>query len=93
MINKEITGTGVIGTVISAIGAGISLEQVQQILSIIFTCIGGIIVVASGIIIPLIKWYKNAKADGKITKEEIAEAKEIINAGKENVKNVIDKKD
>lgn len=93
MINREATAGGVIGTIFSSVGAGLSIEQVQQIISIISTCIGAIIVIVSGIIIPLWKWWKKAKADGKISKEEIDEAKEIINNGSENVKNVIDKKD
>ena len=38
------------------------------------------------IIIPkLIKWFKKAIADGKISKEEIEEGLEIINEGKEEI--------
>ena len=91
MINREATAGGVIGTILSGIGAGLSLEQVQQIISIISTCIGAIIVLVSGIIIPFVKWYKKAKADGKITKEEIEEGKEIITNGVEDIKNVVNK--
>lgn len=91
MINRETTAGGVIGTILSGIGAGLSLEQVQQIISIISTCIGAIIVLVSGIVIPLVKWYKKAKADGKITKEEIEEGKEIITNGVNDIKNVVNK--
>lgn len=31
-------------------------------------------------------WWKKAKADGKISKEEVEELKEIVNDGKEKLK-------
>ena len=36
-------------------------------------------------------WYKKAKADGKIDKEEIEELKEIVEDGKEKLENKGDK--
>ena len=89
---KEVVG-GVIGTIFSSVGAGLSLEQVQQIISIVSTCIGAILIIVSGIIFPLVKWYKKAKADGKITKEELEEGKEIIQNGIQGVKDSLDKQE
>lgn len=72
---------GILGTALSGVGAGLSLEQLQQIISIVCTCVGAIITIVSCVIIPLIRWYKKAKEDGKITQEEINEAKEIVESG------------
>ena len=44
------------------------------------------------IIIPLWNWYKNAKKDGKITKEEIEEGVKIVSDGSQNIKDSIDNK-
>lgn len=83
---------GVAGVILSGVGAGLSLEQLQQIISIICTCVGAIIVLITSIIIPLVKWYKKSKEDGKITKEELEEGKEIISNGVETIKDSLDKK-
>lgn len=89
-MKKELFG-GIVGSVVSGAGAGISLETFDRILSIICSVSGILIAVITCIIIPLIKWYKNAKADGKITKEELEEGKEIAKNGIESVKNAKDK--
>lgn len=49
-------------------------QQTFQIISLILTCIA----TSFSIISRLAVWYKNAKADGKITKEEVKEAEKII---------------
>lgn len=89
---KHETIGGVAGVILSGVGAGLSLEQLQQIISIICTCIGAIIVLITSVIIPLVKWYKKSKEDGKITKEELEEGKEIISNGVETIKDSLDKK-
>lgn len=89
---KNETIGGVAGVILSGVGAGLSLEQLQQIISIICTCIGAIIVLITSVIIPLVKWYKKSKEDGKITKEELEEGKEIISNGVETIKDSLDKK-
>lgn len=89
---KHETIGGVAGVILSGIGAGLSLEQLQEIISIICTCIGAIIVLITSVIIPLVKWYKKSKEDGKITKEELEEGKEIISNGVETIKDSLDKK-
>ena len=73
---------GLTGTAISATGAGMSANEIQAIVSIVITILGFVI----SVLIPLgIKFYhkiKEAKKDGKITKEEI---KDIASTGKEIV--------
>ena len=90
MINKEGLIGGVIGTALSSAGAGISLEQMDRILSIVCSAVGVIITIVSCLIIPLIRWYKKAKEDGKISKEELEEGKEIINNGVKEIKDSVE---
>ena len=90
MNDFKLTG-GICGSILSGIGAGLSLEEIQTILSIICTCLGVIITLVSCVIIPLWKWWKKSKEDGKITKEELEEGKEIINNGINSVKDAVDK--
>lgn len=74
---------GLIGTGMSSVGAIVDVNQVLSIISTIITIVGGIITL---IVIPLITWWKKAKEDGKITKEEIDEATQIIKDGTEGLK-------
>lgn len=74
---------GLIGTGMSSVGAIVDVNQVLSIISTIITIIGGILTL---IVIPLITWWKKAKEDGKITKEEIDEATQIIKDGTEGLK-------
>ena len=71
---------GVMGTAVSAVGAGLSITELQAIISIIITVSGFIISVLIPLIIKLVKKIKAAKADGKITKEEM---EDIASTGKE----------
>ena len=62
---------GIIGTVVSATGAGLSVTEVQAIVSIIVTVAGFVISVLIPLIIKLVKKIKAAREDGKITEEEV----------------------
>ena len=62
---------GIIGTAVSACGAGLSVTEVQAIISIIVTIAGFVISVLIPLIIKLVKKIKAAKEDGKITEEEV----------------------
>lgn len=73
---------GIIGTAVSATGAGLSVTELQAIISIIVTVAGFIISVLVPLIIKLVKKIKEAKADGVITKEEM---EDIVSTGKEIV--------
>lgn len=73
---------GVVGTAVGAVGTGLSITELQAIISIIITVSGFIISVIVPLIIKLVKKIKKAKEDGKIDKEEL---EDIVSTGKEIV--------
>lgn len=73
---------GLIGTGMSSVGAIVDVNQILSIISYVITIVGGILTL---IVIPLITWWKRAKQDGKIDKEEIEEATQIIKDGVEGL--------
>ena len=73
---------GLVGTAISATGASLSVTDLQAIISIIVTIAGFVISVLIPLIIKLTNKIKQARADGKVDKEEM---KDIISTGKEIV--------
>ena len=83
---------GIVGTAVSAAGAGLSVTEVQAIISIIVTIAGFIISVLIPLIIKLVKKIKAAKEDGKITKEEADDiastVKEIVDESSKVVEEV-----
>ena len=81
---------GLTGTAVSAAGAGLSVTEIQAIVSIVVTVLGFIISVFVPLCIKLYQKIKKAKEDGKIDKEEL---EDIVETGKEIVdktKDVID---
>ena len=90
MVADEKLMMGIIGTAVSATGAGLSVTELQAIISIIVTIAGFVISVLIPLIIKLVHKIKEAKKDGKIEKEEM---EDILSTGKEIVdetKKVID---
>ena len=87
---------GITGTVMSATGAGLSVTELQAIISIVITVLGFIISVLIPLVIKIVKKVKAAKEDGVITKEEAADiletGKEIKDATESLSKEVSDKK-
>ena len=81
-MNEDRIAVGLIGTVLSATGAGLSVNEVQAIVSIIITVLGFIISVILPLIFKLVKQIRDAKKDGKVSIEEIQDmtktGKEII---------------
>lgn len=78
-----------LGNALSILGVALTpqeLESVEHITAIICMIVGLLITIVCSIIIPLIKWWKNAKADGKITEDEIQEGIEIIENGVNELK-------
>ena len=73
---------GLLGTILSATGASLSVNEVQAIVSIVVTVLGFIISVIIPLIFKLAKKIREAKKDGKVTIEEIEDmtetGKEII---------------
>lgn len=81
---------GLLGTSVSAVGAGLSVTELQAIISMIVTVAGFIISVLIPLCVKLYHKIKDAKKDGKIDKEEL---EDIMSTGKEIVdetKKVID---
>lgn len=87
-MKQELIGGGV-GTTLSAIGTALQTNEILQTISLIITIVGALI---SMIIIPISNWYRNAKKDGKITKEEVKEGLETLQEGIEGVKETLDDK-
>ena len=73
---------GFLGTAVGACGAGLSVTEIQAIVSIIVTVLGFVISVLIPLIIKLVNKYKKAKEDGVITEEE---AKDLAETGKDIV--------
>lgn len=86
---------GAAGTIVSAVGAGMSVTELQAIISIVVTVAGFIISVLIPLGIKLVKKIKAAKADGKITKEEVDDitstVKEIVDESSKVIEEVSQK--
>ena len=80
MNNFDQLTCGICGTALGAVGASMSVNDLQAIISIIVTVAGFTISVLIPLIIKLIKKIKAATEDGKIDKEEL---EDIISTGKE----------
>ena len=90
MVPDDKIMVGILGTSISAVGASISVTDLQAIISIIFTIAGFVISVLIPLVIKLVNKIKEAEEDGKIDKKEM---KDIVSTGKEildETKKVID---
>lgn len=61
--------------------AAASIEQTIQIVLLVLGCVSSAISIAYTIY----KWWKKAKADGKITKEEIKEGVDLLQNEVENL--------
>lgn len=82
-----------IGNAISVVGLALTpqeLDNIEHITAIICMIVGLLITIVCSIIIPLIKWWKKAKEDGKITKDEIDEFGQIVGDGVKDIKEHLD---
>lgn len=83
---------GVSGSAVSFLG--LSLEDADHIVGIICGVVGLIITIISTVIVPLLRRIKKAKADGKITLDEVTDiienTTEDINKINDDVKEKID---
>lgn len=96
MNNTDQLTCGIFGTVLGAVGAGMSVTELQAIISIVITVLGFIISVLVPLVIKLVKKIKAAREDGKITKEEMDDitstVKEIVDESGKVISEVSDKK-
>lgn len=93
MMQEDNLHIGITGTAISTIGAGLSVTELQAIISIIVTVAGFVISVLIPLLLKLAAKIEQAKADDKVDKEEM---KDILSTGQEileETKKVIDKID
>lgn len=79
--------TCIAGESAAIVGTATQTNEVLQRISIIITIIGGILTIIATCIIPLIKWFKKAKEDGKIDKDEVEEGKGLFKKLIEAIKN------
>ena len=70
---------------VAILSTAIQPDRTLQIISMILT----ILSLTLSLIIKLINWYRQAKADKKITKEELNEAVEITKDGIEKINETI----
>lgn len=87
-MNDAKTIGGMFGTCLSAVGAGLSVTELQAIVSIIATVIGLLITITTTIIIPVWKKIRDAKKDGVITPEEV---EDIVETTKKGIDEISDK--
>lgn len=86
----------IVGNFLSICGVALTepqLQSLEHIMSIICMVLGLLITIVSVVIIPLIKWWKEAKKDGKIDEEEAKEGKNIFLRLIDILKNFFKKKD
>lgn len=81
-MNKETIG-GIVGTSVTAVGTGLQTNELLQKISLVLTILGSIIT----IVMALTNWWKSAKKDGKIDKEEIKEGGKIV---KDNIETLVE---
>lgn len=81
---------GGIGATLGVVGTATQVNELLQTISLIITILGAVV---SFIVVPLLTWYKGAKKDGKIDKDELNDALGKIAAGIEKTKEEIKKGD
>lgn len=67
MKNKEVASYG--ANILSAIFTGIQTDEIFQIVNLVLTILATIFSIS----FTIYNWYRKAKEDGKITKEEVDE--------------------
>lgn len=77
-----------VGSGFAGVFTYLQVDEVMKWISLVLTIVSVVVSIAYN----LYKWYQRAKADGKITKEEIKEGIDIINTGTDNFKDKLDKR-
>lgn len=92
MDDKVIAGTTV-GTILGVAGTGLSVTELQQIISMACTIVGLLITVITAVVIPVWKELREAKKDGKITPEEMEDIAKTTKDGIDKIQDEINNKD
>ena len=82
--------SGALGTILGTAGTVMQTDEILRVISLIITIIGGVI---TWIVIPLLNWHKKAKADGKITADELKEGFDTLQEGINQINVHTDKKE
>lgn len=77
---------GGIGAALGVVGTATQVNELLQTISLVITILGAIV---SFIVVPLLTWYKNAKKDGKIDRDELNDALGRIADGLDKTKQSI----
>lgn len=80
-MNKDVVGAA-IGTSVSATGTAMQPNQILSTISLVLTIIGSLITIGMAIA----AWWKKARKDGKIDKEEVDELIDIVGDGVKELK-------
>lgn len=73
-----------LGNTISVAGIVVA-ESVYYVVSIICAVIGLLITITTCLLIPLLKWLKKAREDGKIDENELDELSQILKEGQNEI--------
>lgn len=80
---------GLAGVIVSS--TGITVGEIESIVSIICSIVGLLITIIFVVVIPVIKKVIAAKKDGKITEDEIEDIIDTVQNGLQQTKDEIDK--
>lgn len=90
-INEDALTGGTIGTAISFSGTLFTASEFAIWVNIGLGILGAVITLTTTIIIPVIKWYKNSKKDGKVSAEEMDELQKLIKDGSISLEEAVKK--
>lgn len=90
--DRALAGTTV-GTILGVAGTGLSVTELQQIISMACTIVGLLITVITAVVIPVWKELREAKKDGKITPEEMEDIAKTTKDGIDKIQDEINNKD
>lgn len=79
--------------ILSGIGIalGIDIATTKDFLGLILVG-ANILVLIISLVLKMIDWFKKAKEDGKITKDEVKEGVDIVNSGIEDINKQLEEK-
>lgn len=86
-MNKESNLISWVCSIFTTLTGAMTTEELMRVILLVLGIISGIVSLAYNIYV----WYKKAKSDGKITKEEIEEAVGIIKNGVDEIEDEIKK--
>lgn len=76
---------GLTGTVLGAAGAGLSVTEIQAIVSIIVTGLSFVFGVLVPFICKIVKKVADARKDGKVTADELKDIADTVDKGAKDV--------